>query len=139
MPWGKRVLALATTLIGVALTVGCSDNGGVELQADWWLSGEPSGLNLPVVVYVGSSSCNDFNRVEVAESAGEVTVTAYVDANSDGDCTADYTWHPSPVELDASLNGRALRGCTAPADGHRAPDLEHDDVDCRTLIRPDGA
>lgn len=119
-------------------SLGCSGDGGDgELQADWWLSDAPSGSSLPVAVYVGSSSCNEFNRVEVAESADEVTITAYVNVSGEEVCTADYTWHPAPVELDAPLDNRALRGCTAPADGHRAADLEHDDVDCRTLIRSD--
>lgn len=129
-------MALATILTSAALLAGCSDDGGRELQADWWLSDAPTGFSVPVVVYIGSSSCNEFNRVEVAESADEVTITAYVDASSSGVCTADDTAHPAPVALDAPLNDRALRGCTAPDDGHRASDIEHDDVDCRTLIRP---
>jgi hypothetical protein len=90
-----------------------------------------------VVVYVGSSSCSSFDRLDLDETDDDVTITAYVNSTGDQDCTADDTWQSAPVELSTSLGNRNLLGCTAPENGNRSPDLEHDDVDCRSLIRPE--
>ena len=135
-PVRLRTFLPLTVVLPCVFVTSCGGDGGT-LQSDWWLSEIPSGNEVPVVVYTASSSCNDFDRVEVDETADEVTIRAYVDFTGDTDCTADYTWHPAPVELDAPLGTRVLRGCTAPEDGLRAADLQHDDVDCRTLIKPD--
>ncbi len=93
-----------------------------------------------MVTYVGSGSCNDFDRVDVDESTERVLIHAYVTAKGgDTDCTDDYTWQATEVELEEPLGDRSLSGCIAPADAHRAPDLPHDSTSCEDLIRPDYA
>lgn len=99
-------------------------------MADWWLSEAPSGVEVPVVVYTESSSCNEFDRVEVDESSDEVVITAYVNRVGGPDCTADYNSQPAPVRLASPLGTRTLGGCVAPEGGLQAPDLPRNNVDC---------
>src|SRR3546814_11419812 len=48
------------------------------VRSDWWLGEPPSGAELAVVTYVGSSSCNEFDRVEVSQSDEAVVVESYI-------------------------------------------------------------
>lgn len=106
------------------------------VRSDWWLGSPPSGAGLAIVTYVGSSSCNEFDRIEVSESEDAVVVMSYV-SRGGGDCTADDSYRATPVTLDAPLGKRRLEGCTAPPDGNRAGDIPHADTSCEELVRPD--
>ena len=142
-PGGLIVFTVRRAIVGgwisvcVALVGGCSSDGDVQ-RSDWWLSENVDGTRLDVVTYVGSGSCTEFDRVHVEESAEDVLIEAYVTVQGN-DCTDDYTWASTQVELDDPLGDRALTGCVAPANGNRAPDLPHDDSACADLVRPDYA
>lgn len=114
-------------LLVVASSAGCG--GGDTMRTNWWLAAEPVGDRLEVVAYTNGSSCTDFDRIDVDETAEEVVVRAYVD-HRDGDCTGDYSTHSVTVELDAPLGDRRMRGCAAPEDGLRAPDRRVDPNRC---------
>lgn len=137
-----RTRWLTAVLAGSACTLsfgGCSSGADTQ-RSDSWLSERADGTRLEVVTYIGSGSCNDFDRVDVEESAEEVLIYAYI-TGEDGKtaCTDDYTWETTEVELDEPLGDRSLSGCVAPADAHRAPDLPHDSTPCEDLVRPDYA
>lgn len=105
----RAVAALAGAAVIVA---GCQYVRG-EQEVRWALAQRvtPSSTALDLVVFVGSSSCHDFRRVDVEEDESEVRVTAYVTSSGDEDCTADDVRRLETVELDAPLGDRALRGC----------------------------
>ena len=134
----RRVVVGGWMILCLAVIGGCS-SGRDKQRSDWWLSARADDTRLAVVTYVGSGSCTEFDRVDVDESAEEVLIEAYVTVDSGDDCTDDYTWTSTQVELDDPLGDRHLAGCVAPADGNRAPDLPHDDSACGDLVRPDYA
>lgn len=127
-------------IVGCILLIGGCSSGEDTQRSDWWLSENVDGSRLQVVTYVGSGSCTEFDRVDVDESAEEVSIQAYVTVHGgEDDCTDDYTWASTEVDLEEPLGDRTLSGCAAPAGGHRAPDLPHDGSACDDLVRPDYA
>ena len=125
-------VAKACSVLTLLVLLGCSS---IETgRTDWWLAEPISDTAIPVVVYTGSGSCNSFDRVDVKETDDEVAIRAFVERTGERDCTADYNWHFAPVTLDQPLGERKLTGCTAPTLGLRAPDIPHEQVQCRTLI-----
>jgi hypothetical protein len=91
-----------------------------EVAHDWALTGI-DGNTVAVVVAVGSSSCDRFKGVEVAETATEVSITALVAEKEAGSglfgagCTDDLGVEIVDVVLDQPLGDRTLTGC-APGD-----------------------
>ena len=102
--------ALALVLLVAASCTG-SDNID-RVRADWMLEAPPSDDVLPVLVQIGSSSCNSFDEVTVTETASQVTIEAYVNHKTYlHECTADLRMHHEPVQLAAPLGQRSLVGC----------------------------
>src|SRR3546814_18349543 len=76
----RRAAALGigvAVLVTVAVLVATRSSDD-PVRSDWWLGEPPSGAELAVVTYVGSSSCNEFDRVEVSQSDEAVVVESYV-------------------------------------------------------------
>jgi hypothetical protein len=77
----------------------------------WELNEAPSGAQLRITGYIGSSSCDSFDRVEVAESDSTVEIQVLVRSNGNEACTADMRLQAITVDLDEPLGGRELTGC----------------------------
>ena len=77
--------------------------------------------SLTLVVAVGSSNCDRFEQVEVAETETEVMITAVVSEKEAGqgflgaDCNADLNVETVEIVLARPLGTRSLTGC-APGD-----------------------
>lgn len=82
---------------------------------DWALTAI-DGNTLALLIAVGSGSCHHFERVDVAETAAEINITAVVaEKEQSGFCTADLGFESVDVALEDPLGDRALTGC-APGD-----------------------
>lgn len=92
-----------------------------ELSSSWWCT--------------ESSSCNEFDRIEVDDGPEEVVVVAYVDRVGGPDCTADLSWHVVTVQLSSPLGDRSLSGCSAPEGGLQEPGVSRHDRDCVERVR----
>lgn len=79
----------------------------------WALAAEPEGATLQLTVAIGSSSCDRFERIDVAEGPGIVTIETFVrtSAGPGVACTTDFGVQDMTVTLDAPLADRALTGC----------------------------
>lgn len=99
------VLIIAMAL----LATGCS----ASVQAHDWGLTEVEGTRLTLIIVVGSSSCDRFREVTVAESDTTVEITALVtESRKFGmGCTADLTMSTADVELSEPLGERVLVGC----------------------------
>lgn len=79
-------------------------------RVPWRLTAEPTGSTIELRAEFGGSSCSEFDRWRVDESASEVEIQATA-RFEDGDCTADEVFETHSVLLDAPLDGRRLTGC----------------------------
>src|SRR3546814_11745655 len=74
----RRAAALGigvAVLVTVAVLVATRSSDD-PVRSAWWLGEPPSGAELAVVTYVGSSTCKEFDRVEVSQSHEAVFVDA---------------------------------------------------------------
>jgi len=94
----------AAALVGVALR---DDDA---MRVSWRLTAEPAGSTIELQAEFGGSSCSEFDRWRVDESASEVEIQATAHFE-DGDCTADLVFEAHTVVLDAPLGERRLTGC----------------------------
>lgn len=112
----QLTLLSAVFLIG-AVGLGCSSSPSPSgtspsiSAVHWELNEGPTGSQLLVTGYIGSSSCDSFDRVEVAESTTAVDVQVLVRSNGNEACTADMRMEAITVDLDEPLGGRELTGC----------------------------
>ena len=80
-------------------------------RADWHLlEAQPDALTIRV--QVGSSSCFDFDHVDVDERPDEVRIEAYIKRIGGWTCTADASLQEVTVALSAPLADRRLEGCS---------------------------
>lgn len=125
------------SLVAVALAVvatGCTAEPDT-LRTDWWLAAPPDGAELELHVFIGSSSCNHLEGVEVVESAEQVELVATVRVDDDDVCTSDWRSVDVSVALDSALGDRALLGCRAPEGGQTAPGVRWiEGGDCRATV-----
>lgn len=105
-----RFGAVLVVLVAVGLA-GCG--GGGSASAWWGLRAEvaPAGTVVPILVRVGSSSCNRYEGVTTVETEGSVTITAHVSRRGSRNCTDDMRAEPVDIHLDRPLGDRELRGC----------------------------
>lgn len=95
----------------LGLIGGCGEDSEV-VTSPRNLAEAASGRTLSLVVRVGSSSCNEFQDIEVTESADSVRLDATVSYGAGiGDCTADDSVAATSVELEDDLGDRRLTGC----------------------------
>lgn len=111
----KTALLVTGFLIGV-VTVGCSSSSSSAptpsiSAVHWELNEAPSGAQLLITGYIGSSSCDSFDRIEVEESGSAVDVQVLVTSNGNAACTADMRMQAITVDLDEPLELRELTGC----------------------------
>lgn len=103
------LLALAVAFAaGGAVWIALQDDGATRVP--WRLTAEPEGSTIELRAEFGGSSCSDFDRWRVDESASEVEIHATA-RFEDGDCTADQVFEAHTVLLDAPLGERRLTGC----------------------------
>jgi hypothetical protein len=90
----------------------CSGDSSKTVEASWTLRSEVDAATtaVPLLVYVGSSSCDRFESAEVKEAAELVTITAQVRSKGDG-CNSDMRTRTVEVQLDSPLGDRTLLGC----------------------------
>ena len=106
------LLALAVAFAAGGLVwIALHDDGATRVS--WRLTAEPAGSTIELEAVFGGSSCSEFDRWRVHESASEVEIQATA-RFEDGDCTADLVAEPHTVLLNAPLNGRRLTGCLSP-------------------------
>jgi hypothetical protein len=120
----------------LALLGGCGEDSEV-VTSPWNLAEPASGRTLSLIVRVGSSSCNEFQDVEVTESADSVRLDAMVSYGAGiGDCTADDSVAETSVELDDDLGDRRPTGCRPDGrlSGGFKPELSSSQ-DCRAAVR----
>jgi hypothetical protein len=117
------LLALAVTFAAGALvwTILQDDD---STRVPWRLTAEPAGSTIELRAEFGGSSCSEFDRWRVDESASEVEIQATA-RFEDGDCTADEVFEPHTVLLDAPLDGRRLTGCLG----------SESNADCREVVQ----
>lgn len=132
-----RIVTLV--LVAATLSLAACGEDTETVSSPWNLTQLASGEQLRLSVRVGSSSCNEFKRVETTEDDTSVTLEALVDVSTDGDCTADDSYEEVTVDLDRDLGDRALSGCR-PDDGPLlvgvdGPALDEFD-DCRMTVAP---
>ncbi len=107
---------LVGAVVALVGPTGC-DGGGAdrrEATASWELSAavDPSATVLPIIVFVGSSTCERFEGVEVAETSDAVTATAIISSpTGDQGCTSDMRTERVEVTLQEPLGARELLGC----------------------------
>ncbi len=109
-----RAMLRAAAGCGLALSLAACGSGPGQVaveRAEWLVSGEAAGGTFTVSVYVGGSTCIDFDRVEVEEGDDVVEVAAYVRRAVGEPCSEDFGWRDVVVELDAPLGDRDLVGC----------------------------
>lgn len=82
-------------------------DGGPE-RAAWYLTEEPEGATLNIVIERGACDSADLN---VTETNNSVTISAYVHAGDRGNCPGSLVLEPKVVLLTDSLGDRELRGC----------------------------
>jgi len=121
----QRLMLLGAAFLVGAVSIGCSSSPSSTgasppsstgtspsiSAVHWELDEAPTGSQLLITGYIGSSSCDSFDRVEVAESASTVEVQVLVRFNGNEACTADMRLQAITVDLDEPLGGRDLTGC----------------------------
>ena len=111
-----RTALLVTGFIIGAVTVGCTSSSSSAptpsiSAVHWELNEAPSGAQLRITGYIGSSSCDSFDLIEVQESDSAVDVQVLVKSNGNAGCTADMRMQAITVDLDEPLGVRELTGC----------------------------
>ena len=129
-----RAAWLAVVLL-VATSCTASDDTD-RVRAGWMLEAAPTDDVLPVLVQIGSSSCNSFDGLTVTETASQVKVEAYINRKTNvHECTADLSMHREPVRLAAPLGQRQLVGCfTSEAEANAYEDQTGGIADCANRI-----
>ena len=110
----RRLTLLSAVLLVGVMGVGCSSSSGSSPSISavhWVLDEPPAGSQLRITGYIGSSSCNSFDRVDVEESDSAVDVQVLVRFNGAEACTADMRMQAITVELENPLGIRELTGC----------------------------
>ena len=113
----RRLILLGAALLVGAMGIGCSSSSSSTgtspsiSAVHWELDEVPTGSQLRMIGFIGSSSCDSFDRVEVAESDITVDVQVLVRSNGNEACTADMRLQAITVDLDEPLGRRALTGC----------------------------
>ncbi len=112
----RRTALLVTGFIIGAVTVGCTSSSSSAptpsiSAVHWELNEAPSGTQLLITGYIGSSSCDSFDRIEVQESDSAVDVQVLVKSNGNAACTDDLRMEDITVDLDEPLGVRELTGC----------------------------
>jgi hypothetical protein len=106
-----RFVAVALIVAWTANSAACSR--GSTQPTEWdYLS--VSGRDLHILVWTGSSSCNNLDQVVVDETDDVVNVSATLRVSGDNGCTADLNSEEVTVELESPLGRRELRGCRPP-------------------------
>lgn len=115
----RRAARALAALIGAVVLAGCAGEGARN-PTNWWLSAEPSGRNLELLVLAQPRSCSSFDDIEVQETDRLVRIHATVRATTQRPCPPepDYLW--VPIRLDTPLGDRLLTGC-APLDNRLHP------------------
>ena len=108
---GIWAVVLAVSVLVVAWCVAPDWESGTS---EWSLL-RTSGRSLELRVWVGSSTCNEYEGINVDETARSVTITAHIKRERNADCTDDLTSKEVTVVLERSLGRRTLSGC-APTD-----------------------
>jgi hypothetical protein len=94
----------------------------------WDLRSAPQDETLQLRVWVGSSTCHSYQRVDVEETDERVVVEAIVRSKPARFCTDDLGLKNVDVELARPLGGRTLSGCrpddpvTAGGEANPGPD-----------------
>lgn len=122
--WGTLLGAVAVAV--AAALAGCGEAAPENRRAEWVLAEERPD-ELRVAVFVGGSTCTDYDRVEVVETGDEVRVEAFVWRDDAGACSEDFGWLETPVPLEEPLGDRVLLGCA------------DDEVEVRGWDRPPGS
>lgn len=112
----RKTALLVTGFIIVAVTVGCTSSSSSAptpsiSAVHWELNQAPSGTQLLITGYIGSGSCDSFDRIEVQESGSAVDVQVLVKSNGNAACTDDLRMQTITVDLDEPLGVRELTGC----------------------------
>jgi len=113
----QRLALLAAAFLAITVTVGCTSSSSPTgtspsiSAVHWELNEAPTGAQLRITGYIGSSSCDSFDRIEVQESDSAVDVQVLVKSNGNAGCTADMRMQAITVELDEPLGVRELTGC----------------------------
>ena len=112
--------------MAVVLASGCGDDDYQVGSAAWELRSPvaPDATDLPISVFVGSSSCSRLDDLVVTESRDAVTIDARVRSATGRDCTADLRIVPAAVALGGPLGDRRLLGCD------ERPGLQGEERDC---------
>jgi hypothetical protein len=106
-----RALVGASLVLVVMVLAGCG--GGAAGPAWWGLQAEvgPDSTEVPILVRVGSSSCNRYEGVTTVETDESVTITADVSHLASRNCTSDLQAENVLVQLERPLGDRELKGC----------------------------
>jgi hypothetical protein len=80
-------------------------------RTEWRLTAVPAGHTVDIVVPVPMCDPDPFDRIEVEETDGSVTIEAYARNGEGADCDDAIQHVPMKVELGSPLGGRVLRGC----------------------------
>jgi len=101
------------TLIGLVLAACATGTRPSSSVSDhhWVLVEPPTDSRLRITADIGSSSCESFDQVIVAEDDTTVDLRVRVRANGAEVCTADLRTQELTVDLAAPLGSRELTGC----------------------------
>ncbi|MCL3863272.1 hypothetical protein [Actinotalea sp. K2] len=126
-----RVAVAAGCLV---LLAACGSDGPQVERTEWRLTEEPRDATLELAVFVGGSTCTDYEgEHEVEESDEVVEVRVFVLLDLSQGCSEDFGVAPLTIELDAPLGDRVLRGCAGDDIRSRGWNLPADD-DCREVL-----
>lgn len=115
-------------LLGLVVAIGCGSSGGAggSLRPVLWHVTETTRENVfEVEALYGGSSCSEFRRWDVEESATSVRVEAIVEYTDVEVCTDDLLSEMHTVRLAEPLAERDLLGC----------DPDDETADCTLLNR----
>lgn len=113
--WSRNPARPVTATLLALIVSSCSLwTSETEVAHDWALTAI-DGNTLTLRVAVGSGSCHQFKRVDVAETAAEINITAVIAEERDQFCTADMGFKNVDVVLVDPLGEKTLTGC-APGD-----------------------
>ncbi len=112
----RRLALIGAALLVGAVTAGCTSSSSSApapsiSAVHWELNEAPTGAQLRITGFIGSSSCNSFDRIEVQESDSAVDVQVLVKFNGNAACTEDMRMQAITVELENPLGIRELTGC----------------------------
>lgn len=109
---GLVLVAAAVGAVATLAVLFVVRDGDSVRRTEWDLLEPPSASTLSLRIWVGSSSCNELDRVDVTESDDELDVKALVAVDTDADaCTSDLQFVDRVLALDEPLGGRRLVGC----------------------------